>query len=200
MIGIIDYGAGNLNSVEKAFLYLGYEAKISSDIDFLSNCEKIVLPGVGSFGECMELIKKSGFDKFIYDTIEKNKPFLGICLGMQLLFDKSEEGGDVEGLGILKGKIVRIPETGLKIPQIGWNKIKKTNSESKLLKGIDNEYFYFVHSYYLEAENESDVCAKCEYGKKLSIACEKGNIFATQFHPEKSSDAGLKLLKNFCEL
>jgi len=200
MIGIIDYGAGNLNSVEKAFLYLGYDAKISNDTEFLKSCSKIVLPGVGSFGECMQLIRSKGFDSFIYDTVEADKPFLGICLGMQLLFDKSEEGGNFNGLGILKGKIVRLPESGLKIPQIGWNKIHKTNSESRLLNGIDNEYFYFVHSYYLEADDEGDVCAKCEYGKEISIACEKGNIFATQFHPEKSSDAGLKLLKNFCEI
>ena len=186
--------------VEKAFLYLGYDAKISSDKKFLESCEKIVLPGVGSFGECMQLIKDAGFDEFIYETVKQNKPFLGICLGMQLLFERSSEGGDIEGLGILKGKIVRLPEMGLKIPQIGWNKIRKTNSESKLLKGIDNEYFYFVHSYYLEADDENDVCAKCEYGKEISIACEKENIFATQFHPEKSSDAGLKLLKNFCEI
>ncbi len=200
MIGIIDYGAGNLNSVEKAFLYLGYDAKISNNKNFLSNCDKIVLPGVGSFGECMQLIRNAGFDEFIYDTVNKSVPFLGICLGMQLLFDRSEEGGDIEGLGILKGKIVRLPDTGLKIPQIGWNKIRKTNRQSRILNGIDNEYFYFVHSYYLEADSEDDVCAKCEYGKEISIACEKGNIFATQFHPEKSSDAGLKLLKNFCEI
>ncbi len=201
MIAIIDYGAGNLRSVEKAFDYLGYETVVSSDEKELLAADKIVLPGVGAFGDAMNMLKSSGLDVTVKKAIEKDKPLLGICLGMQMLFESSEEGKGVSGLGIFKGKIKRFEDTpGFKIPQIGWNSIE-TKADSRLFGNIGSgAYVYFVHSYYLEAEDENIVAAKCDYIHPFHAAVESGNVFACQFHPEKSGKTGLAILKNFAEL
>ena len=213
MIAIIDYDAGNLKSVEKALLYLGEECVVTRDRNELLKADKVILPGVGAFGDAMEKLNKFGLvegihemNKFglvpvIRELTEKGTPFLGICLGLQLLFESSDETPGVEGLGILKGKIVKIPSApGLKIPHMGWNSIKIKDG-SRLFKGVsDNSYVYFVHSYYLQAENENDVAATTDYITHIHASVEHGNIFACQFHPEKSGDVGLQILKNFCEL
>ncbi|MCR5339173.1 MAG: imidazole glycerol phosphate synthase subunit HisH [Lachnospiraceae bacterium] len=201
MIAIIDYDAGNIKSVEKAALYLGYEAKVTRDEAQLLAADKVILPGVGAFGDAMGKLESYGLIPVIKKIIEKGTPFLGICLGLQLLFDESQESPSVKGLGILKGKIVRFPEDkGLKIPQIGWNDLSFPN-EGRLFKGLDEHpYVYFVHSYYLEAEDPSIVTATTEYGVTVHASVERGNVFACQFHPEKSSQAGLTILKNFLEL
>lgn len=196
MITIIDYGAGNIKSVEKAMQFLGYEVKTSSDIDTICASEKLILPGVGSFGNAMEKLKSKKLDGVIKNL---KVPLLGICLGLQLLFDYSEES-NCAGLGILKGRIKKIPGERLKIPQMGWNSIDITR-EGMLFKEIKNgSYVYFVHSYYLDAEDKSIVSSTVEYGTTLDVAIECGNIYATQFHPEKSGDLGLKILKNFAGL
>ncbi len=195
MITIIDYGAGNLKSVQKAIAFLGGEAQITNDLKTIESAEKLILPGVGSFGSAMEKLRASGLD-----TVLKNvkAPLLGICLGLQLLFEYSEES-DCEGLGILKGGIVKIPDTGLKIPQIGWNSLDI--KFGRLFTGVPNgSYVYFVHSYYLDAADKSIVSATTDYGATLDVAAESGNIFATQFHPEKSGGVGLHILKNFANL
>ena len=201
MIGIIDYDAGNIKSVEKALQYLGQETVVSRDPQVLLKADKVILPGVGSFGDAMENLKKYGLVPVIHEIVEKGTPFLGICLGLQLLFESSDETPGVEGLGILKGKILRIPPSpGLKIPHMGWNSIQ-INPASRLLKGIEEgAYVYFVHSYYLQAENETDVAATTDYVVNIHAAAEHENIFATQFHPEKSGEIGLRILKNFIEL
>ena len=205
MISILDYDAGNIKSVEKALQYLGSEAVITSDRDTISNSDGLILPGVGAFGDAMEKIKSRKLDSIIEEFVSTGKPFLGICLGLQLLFKESEESPGVTGLGLLDGKIIKIPSdypdgTHLKVPQIGWNSIK-INPASKLLEGIpDESYFYFVHSFYLQADNISDVAATTEYGVTVHAAVERGNIMATQFHPEKSSDVGLNVLKNYISM
>ncbi|MGN0164956.1 MAG: imidazole glycerol phosphate synthase subunit HisH [Lachnospiraceae bacterium] len=201
MIAVIDYDAGNIRSVEKAFLKLGKEVVITRDRDTILSAEKVVLPGVGAFGDAMEKLNRYGLTPVIKEVVEKGTPFLGICLGLQLIFESSEESPGVEGLGLLKGKIVRIPDQeGLKIPHIGWNDIS-INPSGRLLSGIpDNSYVYFVHSYYLQAENEDEVAATTEYSAHIHAAVESGNLFATQFHPEKSGDVGLKILENFAAL
>ena len=205
MISILDYDAGNIKSVEKALQYLGSEAVITSDRDTISNSDGLILPGVGSFGDAMEKIKNRKLDSIIEEFVSTGKPFLGICLGLQLLFKESEESPGATGLGLLDGKIIKIPYdypdgTHLKVPQIGWNSIK-INPASKLLEGIpDESYFYFVHSFYLQADNISDVAATTEYGVTVHAAVERGNIMATQFHPEKSSDVGLNVLKNYISM
>ena len=202
MIAILDYDAGNIKSVEKAFQYLGEEAVITSDRDIIMASDGAVLPGVGAFGLAMDKINSRGLDKVIHEYVETGKPFLGICLGLQLFFEKSEESPEAVGLGLLKGTITKIPEISpegehLKVPQIGWNSIE-VNPSSRLLKGLgDNPYVYFVHSYYLQAENRDEVAATTHYSVSIDAAVEKGNIMATQFHPEKSSDVGLKILSNF---
>lgn len=203
MIGIIDYDAGNLKSVEKALLSLGEEAVVTRDRSELLKADKVILPGVGNFGDAMGKLKSYGLDEVIRDVVKKGTPFLGICLGLQLLFEESEEAPGVPGLGILKGKILRIPEEpGLKIPHIGWNSLMLQN-EGRLFQGLEEEpYVYFVHSYYLKAEDEQIVKAVTEYGTWIQIhaSVERDNVFACQFHPEKSSGTGLKILKNFAEL
>ena len=201
MIAIIDYDAGNIKSVEKALHYLGEETTVTRDPQTLLNADKVILPGVGSFGQAMENLHTYGLVPVIHEIVEKKTPFLGICLGLQLLFESSEETPGVEGLGILKGKIVKIPPApGLKIPHMGWNNIK-VKEGSRLFKGLpDNPYVYFVHSYYLQADDEDIVAATTEYGVKIHAAVEKDNIFACQFHPEKSSTVGLQILKNFVSL
>lgn len=201
MIAIIDYDAGNLKSVEKALQYLGEECIVTRDKEKLLKADKIILPGVGAFGDAMEKLHKFGLVDVIHKLVKENKPFLGICLGLQLMFESSEEGPGVKGLGLLTGKIVKFPEKeGFKIPHMGWNSID-VKEESRLFKGVsNNSYVYFVHSYYLQAENENDVAATTEYITHVHASVEHDNIFACQFHPEKSGDVGLRILKNFCEL
>lgn len=200
MIAIIDYDAGNIKSVEKALQYLGEEAVITRDAGEILMADKVVLPGVGAFGDAMEKLNRYGLVPVIHEVVEKGIPFLGICLGLQLMFESSEEAPGVEGLGLLKGKIVRIPEgDGLKVPHMGWNSVSFPK-EGRLFAGIpENSYVYFVHSYYLQAE-EDIVTATAEYGVTIHASVEKGNVFACQFHPEKSSHTGLTILKNFVEL
>ena len=200
MIAIIDYDAGNLKSVEKALLFLGEEAKITSNAEEILGADKIILPGVGAFGDAMEKLNTSGLSEVIREAVKRKIPLLGICLGLQLLFEASEESPGVDGLSVLKGKIKRIPDKeGFKVPHIGWNSLK-INPESKLFAGIPEEsYVYFVHSYYLKAE-EPIVAATTDYVVDIHAAVEKEHIFACQFHPEKSGDIGLKLLKNFATM
>ncbi|MBE6731360.1 MAG: imidazole glycerol phosphate synthase subunit HisH [Ruminococcaceae bacterium] len=200
MIAIIDYGAGNIESVRKAFEFIGAEAVLTSDPEVLKNADAAVLPGVGSFGDAMDNIKKRNLLNPIKEFAASGKPFLGICLGLQILFESSEESEGVEGLGILKGKIVRIPASeGLKIPHMGWNSLE-FEKEGDIFEGLENgTYVYFVHSYYLKCE-EDIVSTTAEYGVKIHASVHKNNIRACQFHPEKSGSAGLKILKNFVSL
>ena len=201
MIGIIDYDAGNIRSVEKAMKYLGQDVCITRDRDTLLRADKVILPGVGSFGDAMNHLQEYGLVDVIHELTELEKPFLGICLGLQLLFERSEESPGVEGLGILKGEILKIPETeGLKIPHMGWNSLE-IKPDTRLFAGISNgAYVYFVHSYYLKAEDPKIVAATTEYSTHIHAAVEQGNVFACQFHPEKSSEVGLQILKNFISL
>ena len=201
MIAIIDYDAGNIRSVEKALQFLGQEVKITRDREEILGADKVVLPGVGSFGDAMGKLHQYGLVEVIRQVAEKKTPFLGICLGLQLLFERSDESPGVEGLGILKGEILRIPEgEGRKIPHMGWNSLELRN-QGRLFAGLSGEpYVYFVHSYYLKARDEQIVKAATEYGVTIHASVEQDNIFACQFHPEKSSDTGLQILKNFIEL
>ena len=200
MIAIIDFDAGNIKSVEKAMQYLGQDVKITRDKDEILASDHVILPGVGAFGDAMGKIRDYGLESVIHDVVDRGTPFLGICLGLQLMFESSDETPGVSGLGLLPGKILRIPDKeGLKIPHMGWNSLK-IRQEAKLFKGVkDGSYVYFVHSYYLKAANESDVAATTEYSVKIDASVEHNNIFACQFHPEKSSAVGLKILKNFVE-
>ncbi|MBR1738558.1 MAG: imidazole glycerol phosphate synthase subunit HisH [Firmicutes bacterium] len=198
MIAIIDYGMGNLRSVQKAFEFIGHEAVVTDDISVMEKADKIVLPGVGAFGDAIDTIRKKGFDKVIYRAVEDGKPFLGICLGMQMVFEKSYEYGEYEGLGLIPGKIVLLPDD-VKKPHIGWNDLN-VKMRSPLFEGTgENPYVYFVHSYYLETDAPV-VSATTFYGKEIQVAVQKDKIFALQFHPEKSGDVGLQILKNFAEL
>ena len=201
MIAIIDYDAGNLRSVEKALASLGEETVITRNFKEILNADKVILPGVGAFGDAMNQLKKYELDKVVHEVAEKKTPFLGICLGLQLLFESSEETPGVEGLHLLEGHILRIPEAeGLKIPHIGWNSLDFPN-KGRLFEGLaEQSYVYFVHSYYLKAAEESIVTATTEYGTHIHASVEKENIFACQFHPEKSSTVGLQILKNFAKL
>ena len=201
MIGIIDYDAGNIKSVEKALHFLGEETVVTRDPVLLKKADKVILPGVGSFGDAMENLHKFGLVSVIQEIIEEGVPFLGICLGLQLLFESSEESPGVKGLGILKGKIKKIPpKEGLKIPHMGWNSLTLTNY-GRLFDGLpENPYVYFVHSYHLEAEEPEIVKAVTEYSTCIHASVEKNNVFACQFHPEKSSRTGLKILENFAKL
>ena len=201
MIAIVDYDAGNIKSVEKALHFLGREALVTGDSEEILRADKVILPGVGAFGDAMDTIRGRGLDKVLRKVAENGTPFLGICLGLQLLFERSDEAPGAEGLGILKGEILRIPEKeGLKIPHMGWNSLHLENN-GRLFRGIEeNAYVYFVHSYYLKAGDESIVKASTEYGVHIHASVEKDNVFACQFHPEKSIDVGLHILKNFVEL
>lgn len=201
MVAIIDYDAGNIKSVEKALLHLGEEVIITRDREQILNSDKVILPGVGAFGDAMEKLRSYGLDKVIYEVVETKIPFLGICLGLQLLFEKSDETPGVKGLGILPGEILRIPDKeGIKIPHMGWNSVK-IKENARIFKDVPQDsYVYFVHSYYLKAGREEDVAATTEYSTLIHAAVEHDNVFACQFHPEKSSEIGLKILKNFVEL
>ena len=201
MIAIIDYDAGNIKSVQKALQYLGQEAVLTRDREVILSADRAVLPGVGSFGDAMEKLKGYGLSEVVREFAATGKPFLGICLGLQLLFEESEESPGVQGLGLLKGKIRRIPEgEGRKVPQIGWNDIS-INPDSRLFRGIpDHSYVYFVHSYYLEAADRKEVAATTEYGVSIDAAVEAGNVYACQFHPEKSGKVGLGILSAFAEI
>ncbi len=201
MVAIIDYNAGNLKSVEKAVNLLQEPCRITRDRNEILHADKVILPGVGAFGDAMSELKKYELDKVIREVAEKGTPFLGICLGLQLLFEGSDESSGVEGLHILDGKILRIPDKeGLKIPHIGWNSLSLMN-EGRLFQNLNkNPYVYFVHSYYLKAADESIVKATTDYSVTIHASVEKGNVFACQFHPEKSSTVGLSILKNFISI
>ncbi len=201
MLAIINYGAGNLRSVQKACEYVGEKAVITDNREEILNADRVILPGVGSFGSCIESIRKANLFDCIRQVTESGTPFLGICLGLQLLFEASDESPDAKGLGILKGRCVKIPQSdGVKIPHIGWNSITFPNP-SPLFTGIeDGSFVYFVHSYYMRPNDKSVITAVCDYSASLPVALSRGNIHATQFHPEKSGDVGLKILKNFIDL
>lgn len=201
MIAIIDYDAGNIRSVEKALLYLGQEAVITRDSRTILGADGVILPGVGAFGDAMGKLHTYGLVQVIKQCVQENKPFLGICLGLQLLFENSEESPGVEGLGVLKGKVLRLPsEAGLKIPHIGWNDLKFPNS-GRLFQGLkEGTFVYFVHSFFLSAKETDIITATAEYGTVIHASVEKGNVFACQFHPEKSSEAGLTILRNFVKV
>ena len=201
MIAIIDYDAGNLKSVEKALQFLGEEARVTSDAEEILSADKIILPGVGAFGDAMNKLNKSGLSEVIREAVQREIPLLGICLGLQLLFEGSDESQGVEGLHILDGQILRIPDKeGLKIPHIGWNSLNLQNDGRLFQDMKQNPYVYFVHSYYLKAVDESIVKATCDYSACIHASVEKDNVFACQFHPEKSSDVGLAILKNFTQI
>lgn len=201
MIAVIDYGAGNLQSVVKALNYIGCESFITNDRDKILMADGAIMPGVGSFGDAMNSMISSGAKNAVLDFINTGKPFLGICLGLQLLFSESDESPNVNGLGLLKGAVTKIPNIdGLKIPHMGWNSLDIKKKDG-IFKDIDgNPYVYFVHSYYLKAEDESIVSSQTEYGVKIDASVRYKNIFATQFHPEKSGNVGIKILKNFIEI
>ena len=201
MIAIIDYGAGNVQSVYKALKYIGCDCKITRDKNEIINANGAILPGQGSFGDCMRSMIEYDIRDTVLDFIRSGKPFLGICVGLQLLFEGSEESEGTEGIGVFSGKIKRIPNgEGLKIPHMGWNSLSFMNREGIFRDIDDNPYVYFVHSYYLDSPDKSIVTAQTEYGVTIDAAVMKDNITATQFHPEKSGDVGLKMLKNFAEM
>lgn len=201
MVAIIDYDAGNIKSVEKALLFLGEEAIVTRNREDILGADHIILPGVGSFGDAMSKIRAYGLEEIIREAVEMGIPFLGICLGLQLLFERSEESAGVAGLGILEGEVCKIPtKERLKIPHIGWNSLEYPN-KGVLFEGLpENSYVYFVHSYYLKAKDAHIVTATTEYGTLMHVSVEKNNVFACQFHPEKSSDVGLHILKNFIRI
>ena len=200
MVGIIDYGVGNLFSLRSSFKAIGQEAFVSGDPAELAKADRLVLPGVGAFEDAANKLRSTGLDGFVRDQAAAGKPLLGICLGMQLLFEKSFEYGEHEGLGLLKGQVVpmegRIPQD-LKIPHMGWNKLKIRSG--KLLQNVDGQYVYFVHSYFADGCEES-LAAVTEYGISITAAVEQGNVFGCQFHPEKSGSVGLNILRTFCEI
>ena len=201
MIAIIDYGAGNIQSVSKALAHIGCEAFITRDKDKILKADGAVLPGVGSFGDTMDTMNEYGIKDTVIEYAKSGKPFLGICLGLQLLFPKSEESPDANGLSIFDGSITKIPSgEGLKIPHIGWNSLHLQN-DGRLFAGLEeNPYVYFVHSYYLKAADEQIVKATTQYSTTIHASVESGNTFACQFHPEKSGAVGLSILKNFAKL
>ena len=205
MVAIIDYDAGNIKSVEKAFEYLGADTQVTRDPEVIFRADRVVLPGVGAFGDAMNRIREYDLENIINEVVKKEVPFLGICLGQQLLFDSSRESDGVRGLGILRGEIIDIPdrdEAGnyYKIPQIGWNSLR-IKEGSRLFKGISGEpYVYFVHSYYLKADDRSIVAATTDYSVTIDASVESGNVFACQFHPEKSADVGMQILDNFLHI
>ncbi|MGN1130489.1 MAG: imidazole glycerol phosphate synthase subunit HisH [Ruminococcus sp.] len=201
MIAIIDYDAGNIQSVYKALKYVGCDCIVTKDKNEIMDAQGAILPGVGSFGNSMENMNKNGLTETVREFIKTKKPFLGICLGLQLLFPESEESPNVKGIDIFKGTVTKIPDgDGLKIPHMGWNSIKLLKKDG-IFKGIrDNSYVYFVHSYYLNAENKNIVAAQTQYGVTIDAAISYENVTATQFHPEKSGEVGLQMLRNFADM
>ena len=197
-VAIIDYGVGNLRSVEKAFHAGGVEAVVSSEEAVLRSADKLVLPGVGAFRACMEALTERGFDRLVRERVEEGTPLLGVCVGMQMLFEESEEFGRTSGLGFLRGRVRRFPE-GLRVPQVGWNQVEWKSGHA-LSEGIsDKTFFYFVHSFFCEADEAAAVVGETEYGLSYASVVARGNVCGVQFHPEKSQAAGLRLLKNFAE-
>lgn len=201
MIAIIDYDAGNIRSVEKALAFLGEDPVVTRDSEKILGADGVILPGVGAFGDAMQKLRAYGLDRVVRTCVDRNMPFLGICLGLQLLFEGSEESPGVEGLHILDGRIVKIPsDSGLKVPHIGWNSLQFPN-RGRLFENLnENPFVYFVHSFYLQAADESIVTATTDYGVQIHASVEKGNLFACQFHPEKSSDVGMQMLTNFIKV
>ena len=199
-IAIINYGLGNLHSVQKAITFVGGETVVTDDAGKILGAEKIILPGVGAFADGMKGLDSQGLVPVIREAAALDIPLLGICLGMQLLFEASEEQGRHQGLGLLSGEVVFFRHPGIKVPQIGWNQIE-INKTSSFLKGIRNgDYFYFNHGYYCVPDNKGDVLTMTTYGVRFASSVERGNIFGVQFHPEKSQKTGLQILKNFVEL
>lgn len=201
MVAVIDYDAGNIKSVEKALVHLGADVVVTREPEKILNADKVILPGVGAFGDAMEKINGYGLEPVIYEVVDKGTPFLGICLGLQLMFERSDEAPSVKGLSLLKGEILKIPVGEyVKIPHMGWNSLHFMNN-GRLFRGIEEgAYVYFVHSYYLKAEDENIVTAVTEYNTCIHASVEKDNIFACQFHPEKSGEWGLKILDNFLRI
>ncbi len=201
MIAMIDYDAGNIKSVEKALQLLGEDVAVTRDAEVIINAEKVILPGVGSFGHAMENLHRFSLVPVIHEVVRRKTPFLGICLGLQLLFERSDESPGVDGLGVLKGEILRIPsQEGLKIPHMGWNSLHLEH-QGRLFQGISDEaYVYFVHSYYLKAADETIVKATTQYSTCIHASVEQDHVFACQFHPEKSSEVGLQILRNFVNI
>ncbi|MFR7991591.1 MAG: imidazole glycerol phosphate synthase subunit HisH [Lachnospiraceae bacterium] len=201
MIAVIDYDAGNLKSVKKALEYLGEPCCVTRKRQDILGADKVILPGVGAFGDAMDHLRTFGLDEVLREVAARRIPLLGICLGLQLLFESSEESPGVSGLGILKGRILHIPRTeGLKVPHIGWNSLHLQN-EGRLFRGLSEQcYVYFVHSYFLQADEPEIVKATCEYGTLIHASVEQDEVFACQFHPEKSGEVGLTILKNFAAL
>lgn len=198
MVAVIDYGAGNLHSVKNALDFIGVSSKITSSKEEILSAEHIILPGVGAFGDAMESLEKSGLKEVVKQAANGERPFLGICLGLHMLFEESEESPNVKGLGIFEGKVKKIPDCGLKIPHMGWNNIKLAK-ESHILPDT-NPFVYFVHSYYIEPKESNIISSYTEYGAKLPVSVENGNVYAVQFHPEKSGDAGIEMLRKFTSL
>ncbi|HET6850851.1 MAG TPA: imidazole glycerol phosphate synthase subunit HisH [Pyrinomonadaceae bacterium] len=195
-VAIIDYGVGNLRSVEKAFAATGCEAVVSGDENELRRAERLVLPGVGAFGACMKALKERGFDRLVYERAREGTPLLGVCVGMQMLFEESDEFGSTRGLGLLKGKVRRFSDA-LVVPQVGWNRIHQARPHA-LFEGVgDGAFCYFVHSYYCEPVDETVIAGETEYGGRYASVVTKENVCGVQFHPEKSQDVGLRMLKNF---
>lgn len=189
-----------MRSVEKAFEAMGADAVVTKDAGAIRDAEKVVLPGVGAFGECANRLRASGLAESVLEAAEQQKPLLGLCVGLQLMFDEGHEFGVHKGLGLMRGRVVRFPENGLRVPQIGWNQIEELR-QHPLLEGLqDGTYFYFVHSYRIEADDEANVLARTEYGIRYPSICASGSVCGVQFHPEKSQDAGLRLLANFAAM
>lgn len=202
MIAVIDYGVGNLFSVEKAFAALGADVRVTSDEAVIRKADKIVLPGVGAFGDCMKNLEASGLIPVLLDCVAAGKPLLGICVGLQILFDGSEESPGAKGLGLIPGLVKKIQAPGLKVPHMGWNSlaIREPRQKADLFKGLgEKPYVYFVHSYHAVPEDPAVITSVTQYGEQLTASVAKGNVQATQFHPEKSGDVGLHILKNFIE-
>ena len=195
-VAIIDYGVGNLRSVEKAFAATGCKAIVSSDESELRAAERLVLPGVGAFGACMKALNERAFDRLVYERVREGTPLLGVCVGMQLLFEESEEFGSTRGLGLLKGRVRRF-ENELVVPQVGWNRIRQKRPHA-LFEGVkDGSFCYFVHSFYCKPADDVIVVGETEYGRHYASVVAKGNVCGVQFHPEKSQDVGLRMLRNF---
>jgi len=199
MIAVVDYGMGNLRSVEKGFLKIGADVKVTSDPKIVDEAHAVVLPGVGAFKDCMRNLEEMSLSEAVVRSIERGKPYLGICLGLQVLFTESEEFGRSKGLNVFAGKVVRFPENNLKVPHMGWNTIKIVNQSPILNKINDGSFFYFVHSYYVLPDDKDIIATSTDYGVTFTSMIWKENVFATQFHPEKSQELGLRILKGFID-